>query len=156
MNGEGIDIYGTSAAARKIRDIATDIKMHGFSKTKPFAMGRIEHRMAEYAKRNNITLAGKSIYISSHSISHTLRDSKIRDGKAVSLSDLINFPKGRAKMDLFFDGDSFVYTNYKVKFIIHPNYEIKINRKKTMKANYITATKVTDANEFKLGKYKKV
>ena len=125
MNGEGIDIYGTSSAARKIRDIVTDIKMKGFSKIKPFAMGRVESRMAEYAKTHGITLASKSVYMSSHSIAHTFRGSKQRDNMAVSLMDLASFPKSRSRMDLYFDGKAFVYTDYKSKFIIHPNYDIK-------------------------------
>ena len=156
MNGEGIDIYGTSSAARKIRDIVTDIKMKGFSKIKPFAMGRVESRMAEYAKTHGITLASKSVYMSSHSIAHTFRGSKQRDNMAVSLMDLASFPKSRSRMDLYFDGKAFVYTDYKSKFIIHPNYDININRNKVKKVNYITATKVNDANEFKLKKYSKV
>lgn len=156
MNGEGIDIYGTSSAARKIRDIVTDIKMKGFSKIKPFAMGRVEPRMAEYAKTHGITLASKSVYMSSHSIAHSLRDSKSIKGKTISLSALVRFPRNKSKMDLYHDGEVFVYTDYKSKFIIHPNYELKINRNKVRKVNYITATKVVDAKEFNGNRYTKI
>ena len=156
MNGEGIDIYGGSAAARKIREIVTDIRLKGYSKAKPFAMGRVEKRMADYAKVNGITLASKSIYMSTHAIAHSLRDSKMSKGKTISLSVLANFPRNRSKMDLYYDGEAFVYTDYRSKFIIHPNYELKINRSKVKKVNYITATKVVDIKEFYGKRYTKI
>ena len=59
-------------------------------------------------------------------------------------------------MDLFYDGSVFVYTDYKAKFIVHPNYEIKTPKGKTNKVNFITATKVTDSNEFRLPKYRRI
>lgn len=59
-------------------------------------------------------------------------------------------------MDLFYDGKSFVYTDYKTKYIIHPNYKMKIDRKKISKVNFVTAGRVADPNEFKLKKYIKV
>lgn len=59
-------------------------------------------------------------------------------------------------MDLFYDGKAFVYTDYKAKFVIHPNYEIKLPDGRKRKVNFITATKVTDVREFRLPKYKKV
>lgn len=59
-------------------------------------------------------------------------------------------------MDLFYDGSAFIYTDYKAKFIVHPNYAIKYSGKKTRRVNFITAGKVTDKEEFKLEKYKRV
>lgn len=156
MNGEGIDIYGVSAAARKIKDIVIDLSLNGYSRVKPFAMGRVEQRMTNYAKSKGITLASKSIYMSSHSIAHSLRNSKSVKGKTISLSALVHFPRSRSRMDLYYDGEVFVYTDYKSKFIIHPNYELKINRNKVRKVNYITATKVVDKKEFNGKRYTKI
>ena len=59
-------------------------------------------------------------------------------------------------MDLYFDGECFIYTNGLSKFIIHPNYEIKISRDKYKVVNFITATKVKDPAEFTIKKYKKI
>lgn len=58
-------------------------------------------------------------------------------------------------MDLYFDGEKFIYTDYKAKFIVHPNYEMKIKGKKTKKVNLVTAGKVTDPKEFKMKKIQK-
>lgn len=51
---------------------------------------------------------------------------------------------------------SIIFTDYKVKFIVHPNYEIKMTNGKRLKANIITAGKVTDATEFELPKYDRI
>lgn len=59
-------------------------------------------------------------------------------------------------MDLYYDGKGFIYTDYKTKYIINHNYEIKIQGKKSNKACFVTAGRVTDANEFKLKKYTRI
>lgn len=150
------DIYKVSASARKIRNIYNDIQLNGHTRAQTFTVGRVEGRMKDFAAQRNTTLAGKSIYMSAKSIAHTFRQSKRRDQKTVSIDDLAKFPLGKSKMDLFWDGEVFVYTDYKSKFIVHPNYKMKIGRNKGRRVNYITATKVTDSNEFSLSKYTKV
>lgn len=61
-------------------------------------------------------------------------------------------------MDLYFDKDDgkFVYTNGVAKFIISPNYQIKLNRNKIRVINFITATRISDDSEFNLVKYQKI
>ena len=59
-------------------------------------------------------------------------------------------------MDLYYDGECFIYTNGRSKFIIHPNHEIKICRGKVKVVNFITATKVKDPVEFTIKKYVKI
>lgn len=159
--GEGIDIYGlarreSNSASVKIARVLSDIKKQGFSTSRPFSIGVVEKRMKDYARENNIELSGNDVYMSSKSIKHSIRKSKADKGIAVSMKDLINFPSSRRKMDLFYDDEAFVYTNYKTKYIVHPNYEIKTEDGKNKKVVFITAGKVTDPNEFKLPKYKKV
>ena len=156
MNGDGGDIYATSAAARKIRDVLSEIGRKGYSTASPFSVGKLEKRMIEYANNNGITLGGKSLYMGPKSISHATRSVKIRNGIAVSGTTLAKFPSNRSKMDLYYEGKVFVYTDYKSKFIIHPDYVIKTKNGKARKVNFITASKVNDPNEFKLPKYKKV
>ena len=55
-----------------------------------------------------------------------------------------------------YDGKCFIYTNGVSKFIVHPNYEIKISRGKVKVVNFITATKIKDPAEFTLPKYIKI
>ena len=40
------------------------------------------------------------------------------------------------------------YTDGFSKFIIHPNYKMKISREVVKRVNFITATRRTDKNEF--------
>lgn len=59
-------------------------------------------------------------------------------------------------MDLYWDGEGFVYTDYANKFIIKPDYKIKVYGRRERKVNFITAGVVTDISEFSLSRYKKV
>ena len=127
-----------------ILHIIEDIRRDGFSKVLPFSIGKVETRMSIFAKENNIELASDEIYMSSKQIAHSMRDSKASKGLVVS------------DMDLFYDGECFIYTDYKSKFVLHPNYEMKIDRNKVRKVNFITTSSVSDSEEFKMQKYQKI
>ena len=58
-------------------------------------------------------------------------------------------------MDLYYDGECFLYTDGQSKFIIHPNYKMKISRELVANVNFITATRIKDPAEFTLPKYQK-
>ena len=68
---------------------------------------------------------------------------------------MIGFPQNRFKMDLYYDDECFIYTDGQSKFIIHPNYKMKISRELVANVNFITATRIKDPAEFTLPKYKK-
>ena len=55
---------------------------------------------------------------------------------------MIGFPQNRFKMDLYYDGECFIYTDGQSKFIIHPNYKMKISRELVANVNFITATRI--------------
>ena len=74
----------------------------------------------------------------------------------VDAIELIAFPQSRYTMDLYYDGECFIYTDGHSKFIVHPNYKIKVNREHVKLVNFITATKVKDPAEFTLPKYRKI
>ncbi len=85
-----------------------------------------------------------------------MRASKDAKGLVVADADLINFPKNRFQMDLYYDGECFIYTDEYSKFIVHPNYKMKISRELVANVNFITATRVKDPAEFTLPKYRKI
>ena len=64
---------------------------------------------------------------------------------------MIGFPQNRFKMDLYYDDE-----DGQSKFIIHPNYKMKISRELVANVNFITATRIKDPAEFTLPKYKKI
>lgn len=159
--GEGVLIYGLrsdrmSRAGVKIAGVLADIRRKGYSTAKPFSIGRVEKRMMEYASKNGIRLGSVDVYMSNKSIAHAMRDTKRRKGLAISESALISFPKSRRKMELFYDGDSFIYTDRKTKYVIHPNYELKMKNGKVRKVAFITAGIVSDPVEFNQKRYKKI
>lgn len=141
-----------------ISSIISDIKSKGFSTITPFVIGQIEERMEKFANKEGIKLGSSDIYMSSSSISHAIRDSKVVKQLSVSETDLQNFPTDRFVMDLYYDLESgnFTYTNGKTKYIINPNYEMKISRKKTKIVSFVTASIVNDKYEFRMRKYIKI
>lgn len=60
----------------------------------------------------------------------------------------VQFPKKRRKMDVYYDGQGYVYTDYKVKYFLNPNYEMKMPNGTKKKVCLITGGKVTDPTEF--------
>lgn len=57
---------------------------------------------------------------------------------------------------IYYDGECFIYTDGQSKFIVHPNYKMKISRELVEQVNFITATRVKDPAEFTLPKYRKI
>ena len=122
----------------------------------PFSIGKVEKRMMQFAQANAITLVSDELYMSAKQLQHCLRASKATKGLVVTDADLIGLPQNRFQMDLYYDDECFIYTDGQSKFIIHPNYQMKISRELVAKVNFITATKVKDPAEFTLPKYQKI
>lgn len=145
-------------AGRKIMAVLADIRLNGHSRAAPFKIGSVEKRMSDFAERNGIELGSRDVYMTSESIAHATRDSKRKKDLAVSDSDLSSFPSKRTEMDLYYDtrNGNFIYTDGNTKYVVHPNYEMKISRKKKKVVNFVTASKVTDKKEFNMKEYKKI
>lgn len=140
----------------QITAVLIDIELKGFSAIQPFSIGDVEQRMILFAQKNNVTLACEQLYMSAKQLQHSMRASKGAKGLVVTKEELVRFPKSRFKMDLYYDGECFIYTDEVSKFIIHPNYKMKVNRDHVKLVNFITATRVKDPMEFTLPKYIKV
>ena len=139
-----------------IATVIKDIHHQGYSSISPFSIGKIEQRMLLYAQTRGIALGGDDIYMSAKQLRHCMRPSKQEKGLVVSDEELVAFPNERFQMDLYYDGECFIYANGQSKFIIHPNYKMKINREHVEMVNFITATRVKDPAEFTLPKYIKI
>ena len=136
--------------------VLSDIRQKGYSSVQPFSIGKVEERMMLFAQANNVTLASDDLYMSAKQLKHSMRASKEEKGLVVADSDLINFPQSRFKMDLYYDGECFIYTDGESKFIVHPNYQMKVSREMVKLVNFITATKRTDKKEFNGKRYIKI
>ncbi len=140
----------------QIAAILNDIRQKGYSSMQPFSIGKVEERMMQFAKANAITLASDELYMSAKQLQHCLRASKATKGLVVTDADLIGLPQNRFQMDLYYDGECFIYTDGQSKFIIHPNYQMKVSREVVKLVNFITATRRTDKKEFNGKRYVKV
>ena len=140
----------------QIAAVLNDIHKKGYSSVQPFSVGKVEERMMLFAQANAVTLASNELYMSAKQLQHSMRASKAAKGLVVADADLIGFPQSRIQMDLYYDGECFIYTDGLSKFIIHPNYKIKISRELVANVNFITATRIKDPAEFTLPKYRKI
>ena len=140
----------------QIAAVLNDIHQKGYSSAQPFSIGEVEQRMLLFAQANAVTLASNELYMSAKQLQHSMRESKATKGLVVTDADLIGFPQNRFQMDLYYDGECFIYTDGHSKFIIHPNYKMKVNREEIKLVNFITATRRTDKKEFNGKRYVKI
>ena len=131
-------------AKDKIMAVFADFDKQGYSRQQPFAVGKVEKRMSDFAKANNITLGSDQLYMSSDSLGHGRRDSKVAKDIAVSRESLASFPRRRSGMRLYYntEEEKFVYADKGAKYVVDPNYKIKISRKREKRAVFITATAI--------------
>ena len=147
---------GPKTIEELIAAVLDEISQKGYSSIHPFSIGKVEERMMQFAQTNTITLASDELYMSAKQLQHCLRASKAMKGLVVTDLDLIGFPQNRFQMDLYYDGECFIYTDGISKFIVHPNYKMKISREQVAQVNFITATRIKDSAEFTLPKYRKI
>ena len=147
---------GPKTIEELIAAVLDEISQKGYSSIHPFSIGKVEERMMRFAQTNTITLASDELYMSAKQLQHCLRASKAMKGLVVTDLDLIGFPQNRFQMDLYYDGECFIYTDGISKFIVHPNYKMKISREQVAQVNFITATRIKDSAEFTLPKYRKI
>ena len=140
----------------QIATVLSDIHLKGYSSAQPFSIGKVEQRMLSFAQANTVTLASDELYMSAKQLQHCMRASKNAKGLVVEDVDLIGFPQNRFQMDLYYDGECFIYTDGKSKFIVHPNYQMKVSREIVKLVNFITATRRTDKKEFNGKRYIKI
>ena len=138
--------------------VLNDVRERGFSYLAPFSIGDVEKRMANFAREHGIELGSTKVYMSSSSIAHAMRDSKVAKGLQVSDKAMMNFPRKRKTMDLYYNTrtKNFTYTDGKNKFVIHPNYTIKTASGRKKLVNFITASKMASSQEFAMKEYIKV
>ena len=140
----------------QIATVLSDIRQKGYSSVQPFSIGKVEERMMQFAQINGVILASDELYMSAKQLQHSMRASKEAKGLVVDDADLIGFPQNRFQMDLYYDGECFIYTDGISKFIVHPNYQMKVSREVVKLVNFITATKRTDKKEFNGKRYIKI
>ena len=146
----------TKSIEELIAAVLDDISQKGYSSVQPFSIGNVELRMSQFAAVNGIVLGSNELYMSAKQLQHCMRASKNAKGLVVDATELIDFPQNRFAMDLYYDGECFIYTDGVSKFIVHPNYKMKVSREVVKLVNFITATRRTDKKEFNGKRYVKI
>lgn len=141
------DIIETSA--KRVKEVANIIIKNGYHSSReaqmpPLNIGSVSSSITDYAEKNQIDLDSHDIYVTTKSIEHTFRESKVSKGIAVTVDELVDFVKNRNNYAIYYDpamGD-FIFATSKAKFIVRPNYKLKINKEKKSVFNYISATRI--------------
>lgn len=146
-------------AKARIKAILSEIEKNGHSEASPFSIGKVDHEMKKYAQENGIQLGGDEIVMNVKQITHTLREVKVKNGKAIPGEHLAEFPIRRSRMELYHDStnDNFIYFDRErsEKFVVHPNYRMKVKGIYKKAVNYLTASR-TNAQEFTLSKLTRI
>lgn len=142
----------------KIWRVLNDIRERGFSPLAPFRIGAVEKRMANFAREHGIVLGSTKVYMSSSSIAHAMRDSKVAKGLQVSDKAMMDFPRKRSKMDLYYDTDlkTFLYVGGGNKYALHPNYKIKMANGRRKVVNFLTAQRLSENENFNGQRFMKI
>lgn len=148
---------GGSSAASKILGVISDIERQGYSTASPFSIGTVDSDLKAYADANGIELGSNQMYMTPKQIAHTMRDLHKDRGIDISPATLAKFPSERKHMSLYHDIDknNFVYFDGKVKYVVQPNYSLKMPKGKTRVVNFITAYKA-NGREFGKRNYRKI
>lgn len=155
---DAIDAY-----AKQVKEVANIIINNGYHSSReaqmpPLNIGRVPSAAIEYADKNKANLDSHDIYITTKGIEHTLRESKVSKGIAISVDELVDFVKNRHDYAIYYDpamGD-FIFATSKSKFIVRPNFKMKINKEKKSVFNYITATRIIGKLSDNIGGYIKI
>ena len=150
-------------SATRVEEVANIIIKNGYHSSReaqmpPLNIGRVPSTIIEYANKNKVDLDSHDIYVTTKSIEHTFRESKVSKGIAVTVDELVDFVKNRNNYAIYYDpamGD-FIFATSKAKFIVRPNYKLKINKEKKSVFNYISATRIIGNLSDNVGGYIKI
>lgn len=139
------------SAVKQVEEVANIIVKNGYHSSSeaqmpPLNIGAVPSLIVEYATQNQISLGSSDLYITTKGIEHTIRESKVAKGINIAVSELIDFVKNRDNYTIYFDsamGD-FIFATSKAKFIVRPNYKMKIGKEKRVVFNYISATRISN------------
>ncbi len=150
-------------SAKRVEEVANIIIKNGYHSSReaqmpPLNIGRIPSAIIEYANKNKVDLDPNDIYITTKGIEHTLRESKVSKGIAVTVDELVDFVKNRNDYAIYYDPamSDFIFATSKAKFIVRSNYKMKVNKEKVSTLNYISATRIIGRLSDNVGGYIKI
>ena len=141
----------------KIMSIIADIESNGYSRQSPFSIGNVDSDLKKYASEHGIEIGNGQLYMSQKQIVHTMRDLHTEKGINISPQKLASFPDRKSGMSLYHDskGDKFVYFDGSAKYVVEPNYSLKLPSGRERVVNFITAY-TSNVSEFNQRNFTKI
>ena len=137
-------------ASNAIKQIFEDVHSLGHPQTgSPIKIGKLPFDIKLAFKNiTNKDIICADTYTSSKALLHHRGGQKAANGKETPESDLIAMPKLIASMDVYENTGALIFTDYKNKYIVEVNKEIKLNGNKSKVCCHISSSHITDIKEF--------
>ena len=90
-------------ASNKINEIITQIKKGGRREYVSISLSTIDNQVLNVSKRENLSTNFKEVTISTDRLSHSIREFKVAQGKALTKDDFIKLPFIIDKCSIYFD-----------------------------------------------------
>ena len=136
----------------KILSVFEEIDHNGFSSRPPFCIGGRDKRIVLFSVENGVKVAPGGLYTNAKALAHMTRAIKQKNGIAASNQAISYFPIRRKTMDLYFDkyANLFVYVDEssKTKYVVHPNYKLRIRKKNVCKQFFLTTSRLKSTENF--------
>ena len=96
--------------------------------------------------------------MTSKQLQHGRREDKIANGLLVSKEEMKNFILHKNNAGQFYDSKKkdLIFVMGNAKFVMTPNYDLKLKNGKTKVVNYITATRIEGNISDHVASYKKI
>lgn len=142
----------------KLRAAFAEFDQLGYITSPPILIGTVEDEIVYHARSIGRPLRSRTIYFRGDELEHACRNKKKSVGIAVSRNDFCNFPFTKSSMSVYFDIEAhrYTYTDYKNKYILEPNQKVKLANGRVFAVTLVTATKMRNATEFRMKKYKNI
>lgn len=139
-----------AAASARLKQILEDKIKYGYSKdANAFKFGKLSNDAArKFEEITGIVIKNKDIYTGQKAMFHHRGGQKAEANKESSFEDIINMPLNIGKMDAYVHTGAIIFTDYKNKFVLKPNEEVRISKEKVIVTNHISSSKVKDASDF--------
>lgn len=145
-----------SKATEVIKRMRADVEKQGYSKEPIFQLYVVTPDVKQaYEALTGTKITNPAIFSTYGSMSHHKTGDKAKKGKVLTWDDREDIPKDLPTMDVYVHTGALIYTDYKKKIVVKPEYKYK-NSDKQIIAFHVSSSLVTDKNAFGNPEYKKI
>jgi hypothetical protein len=124
----------------------------------PVSIGSLPKNIVNFYQENHYPLESTQMVMTSKQLQHGRREDKIANGLLVSKEEMKNFILHKNNAGQFYDSKKkdLIFVMGNAKFVMTPNYDLKLKNGKTKVVNYITATRIEGNISDHVASYKKI